>query len=813
MILKRFANLLLLVTILSALAGCNMPMVPEIPGLREFLTTPQALSPSGELVTTTLPPAETLVSFSVVAPPGSPPGEPVYLSILDEVTGLALNTQVMPMEAVSDSSGSAALAYRLSVPFAVGSLVNYRYERQSGQIRVAEHLSDGSAVRYRLLQVNAQSSVEDVISRWTDTAYALPSGRIQGQVVDAATNQPIPNLLVSAGGAQTLTASDGSFMLEGLPPGVHNLTALALDGSYQIFQQGARVAEGATTPTPLKLEAATFVNIVFVVTVPKGTLPVVPLRMAGNLLQFGNTFANLAGGMSTLAVRMPALSRLPDGRYSITAALPVGADLRYKFTLGDGFWNAEHNADGSIRLRQLIVPQDTILVEDTVDTWYDSADENPASLIFAVDVPEDTPATDFVSIQFNPLIGWSESIPMWRLAENRWAYALYSPLHLPGEFSYRYCRNGQCGYADDASTPGVNGVGRPLQISDKSQTLNDQVNAWANWSGSASAVLPGVENVTGRGDGYWAGMDLLPAYHPTWNGLWPEAIKQIQASGANWLVLSPTWSYGRIAPGNQLPLLALNPGPDALWPDLAEQIQAGAAAGLNIALRPTPHFLIDSQEWWTSAPRDESWWQVWFEQYRTFALHHADLAARTEAQALILGGGWLAPALPGGLLADGSPSGVPQDAETRWQNLLAEVRQHYQGQLVWAMPAQAIKDSPPFLSNVDRVVLDLNIPAGQSLEAALGESVDYWMDVSLRAFEALEGKPLLLSVSCLSDPDLQAQVDCYQAALSAANTRDWISGFISAGFYPAAMLRDTSTTVYGKTASELLGLWYPLMQK
>jgi len=260
-------------------------------------------------------------------------------------------------------------------------------------------------------------------------------------------------------------------------------------------------------------------------------------------------------------------------------------------------------------------------------------------------------------------------------------------------------------------------------------------------------------------------------------------------------------------------LLALNPGPDALWPDLAEQIQAGAAAGLNIALRPTPHFLIDSQEWWTSAPRDESWWQVWFEQYRTFALHHADLAARTEAQALILGGDWLAPALPGGLLADGSPSGVPQDAETRWQNLLAEVRQHYQGQLVWAMPAQAIKDSPPFLSNVDRVVLDLNIPAGQSLEAALGESVDYWMDVSLRAFEALEGKPLLLSVSCVSDPDLQAQVDCYQAALSAANTRDWISGFIAAGLYPAAMLRDTSTTVYGKTASELLGLWYPLMVK
>ena len=360
-----------------------MPNVPEIPGLREFLTTPQALSPSGEPVATTMPPpAETLVSFTVQAPPDSPSGEPVYLSILDEVTGLAYHTQVIPMDAVSDSGDSTAPLYRLSVPFTIGSLVKYRYERQSGSIRVAEHLSDGSAVRYRLLHVGAQSSVEDVISRWTDTAYALTGGRIQGQAVDAGTNQPIPNLLVGAGGAQTLTASDGSFMLEGLPTGVHNLVALALDGSYQVFQQGALVAEGATTPTPIKLEPATFVNIVFVVTVPKDTLPVVPLRMAGDLLQFGNTYANLQGGMSTLAVRMPSLSRLPDGRYSITAALPVGADLRYKYTLGDGFWNAEHNSDGSFRLRQFIVPHETILVEDKVDTWYDSAADDASFIDF-----------------------------------------------------------------------------------------------------------------------------------------------------------------------------------------------------------------------------------------------------------------------------------------------------------------------------------------------------------------------------------------------------------------------------------------------
>jgi hypothetical protein len=65
--------------------------------------------------------------------------------------------------------------------------------------------------------------------------------------------------------------------------------------------------------------------------------------MAGNLLQFGNTFSDLRGGLSTVADRMPVLTPLPDGRYSVSLFLPAGAHLEYKYTLGDGFWNSEFN--------------------------------------------------------------------------------------------------------------------------------------------------------------------------------------------------------------------------------------------------------------------------------------------------------------------------------------------------------------------------------------------------------------------------------------------------------------------------------------
>jgi hypothetical protein len=57
--------------------------------------------------------------------------------------------------------------------------------------------------------------------------------------------------------------------------------------------------------------------------------------------------------MNTVASRAPILKRNDNGTFEITLKLPVGFDLRYKYSLGDGFWNAEHEA-GKFVVRQLI---------------------------------------------------------------------------------------------------------------------------------------------------------------------------------------------------------------------------------------------------------------------------------------------------------------------------------------------------------------------------------------------------------------------------------------------------------------------------
>jgi hypothetical protein len=43
--------------------------------------------------------------------------------------------------------------------------------------------------------------------------------------------------------------------------------------------------------------------------------------------------------------------------------------VRYKYTLGDGFWNAEHKANAEFNVRQLIVPEEDTVINESVETW------------------------------------------------------------------------------------------------------------------------------------------------------------------------------------------------------------------------------------------------------------------------------------------------------------------------------------------------------------------------------------------------------------------------------------------------------------
>ena len=799
-----------LVSILTLLLnGCTFSLL-NIPGINEATATPSL--PVGPSAT---PQPAAAVTFRVTLPSPLVAGETLYLSVVDEITGLDLNYVNYVMQGMDN------LDYTVTIPFPLNSIVKYRYVRQAS-LPILEDDPFDKPVRYRIYQVAGPGTVEDVVASWTDSPFSGTFGKMNGTLVDATNNFPVPDMLVVVDGQQTLTDSNGEFIFDALPVGTHNLVAYSLDGTYQTFQQGARIDAGLTTPVTISLTPATMVNVIFTLTAPANTIQNIPIRLAGNLYQLGNTFGDLQGGLSTVASRMPILTAEQDGLYTLSLMLPAGADIRYKYTLGDGFWNAEHNPDGSFIVRQLIVPASStpVQVNDVTPTWQ----AGPSSpILFEVNVPANTPATDIVSIQFNPY-GWTEPIPMWPRGNNQWVYQLYSPLNMLGNFEYRYCRDEQCGIADDAQTS-TNNSGRLVSTSLTPQDFQDTVTGWTWLQNAGASSVVGVP-VTPR-TGFTAGVEFQSGYDPTWQSWLPLAIQNVQGIYANWLVIDPTWTVKRTAPFVFSPI----PGADPLWNDTLDNVSRGRAANLSVALFPVPNLPGDPSAWWPSTPGDSGWWNAWFNRYAAFVDYHADLATKSGAQALILGGDWVTPALPGGQIGSNS-SGVPADAEVRWQAIITDVRNRFKGSIYWALSYPGgLSSAPDFLKSLDGVYLLWYAPLSGSSVDEMQTSAGQLLDNDIQPFQATLQKPVILavaypsadgsanatlSISALFQPgstqapvNLQIQADIYQAILSAVNSRAWVGGFVSRGYYPPAVLQDASASIHGKLASDELWYWYP----
>jgi hypothetical protein len=806
---------------LSALA-CTLSLVqvPTIPALSTQLPAP--VIPTAPV----LPKAQTVFIVSLPEPLAA--GEGIALGVLDEVTGLSLNPQLYPMKAINDLTYTATLA----LPY--NSAVKYHYVRTGGT-QVPEDTLLDEPIRYRVYYVAGQAEVKDIISSWSDKSYSAPTGSVQGRVLNIDTGAPIPDVLVTAGGERSFTDSAGRFDLQGLVAGTHNLVAYSTDGTYQVFQQGATVAQGLTTAVEIKLKASPLVRVSFYVSTPSDVQGA-PVRIAGNLVEMGNTFADLQGGLNTVADRMPIMALQPDGRYRATISLPVGAYVQYKYTLGDGFWNAEHTAGGAFRLREMIVPAQDVVVQDQVETWQSGAS---SPILFEVTVKSTTPAADLIYIQFNPY-GWTEPIPMWPMGDNRWAYKLYGPLNMLGNLHYRYCRDGQCGSADDLATAGDAAAGRAVEMSLAGQDIQDTVNDWAWLKETEPGTLVGSA-ITARGAGFVSGIEFQSSYRPNWSYYNPQAVQNAQALGANWVFFTPSWSYTRASPLE----FGLAPEQDPFWLDSAIMVSQARAANLNVGIFPIPHFPGTPSDFWQHAPRDAAWWQTWFDHYRAFAVNYADLASQTGSQALILGGDWLQPALPGGTVADGSPSGVPGDADARWQAIITEARQHFTGKVYWALPyvPGKLQTSLVFLGSADGIYLMWSAPLAtqaSATKADLLSQAGQLLDNEVSPLASVLSKPIMIALaypsatgvktgcladgagSCLdwgalnqpADPasvsvDLQAQSDVYEAMLNAINSRAWVAGLISRGYYPPALLQDKSASVHGKPAADLLWYWFP----
>jgi hypothetical protein len=780
--------------------------------------------------TTFAPPEKTKaeITFEVEIPETSPPEPVIYLDLLDEVTGLALNPLRFPLEKKDERH------YFITIPFNLGTVVKYRYVLNGSQISI-EQTSHGEEVRYRLYHVKNPGIVQDKVTSWGILAYEGQVGRIIGVVTDVS-NNPLPDILVTSGGLKTITASDGSFILDGLISGTHNLIAYSIHGSYQPFQQEALIAVNSTTPAHIQLPSTKMVNVTFIVSPPVDGIDGMPLRIVGNTYSLGNTFSNLEGGMSVIASRAPLLSYLPDGRYSITLNLPSGLYLRYKYSLGDGFWNAELKSNGNIRLRDMIIPDHDITVEDSISAWQI---EDYPPVTFKLTVPEITPSADIISLQLNPF-AWTPPIPMWPLGDNQWFYILNNPFHLLRNIQYRFCRNDQCGITGTIESINSDDNYQPFSIESSQRNIQSEIENWAWIDPDLPQTTIVGSDVTQRGPSFIAGVEFLENYDPSWQPYYGFALQNISDIGANWLILTPTWHFTK----NNPPILEIVPGKDSLWSDLNQTISWAAQSKLNIAIYPQTKNSQENDKWWSEATLDPGWWQSWFDRYRTFVLHHADLAAQRNASALIIGEPGMKPSLPNGLLPNGSPSNVFPENVVRWNQLIGEIRARYKGTLILAMEyPESFQEPPPFLPDVDQLYVLLSISLAETVspsQAEISAKISSILDEGIMPLWEENQKPIILGIKypssgdailgcikmgddcssfdVLDQPnshalnvpvDLQVQYEIYESFLSEINHREWIDGVVSRAYYPPTELHDSSSSIHGKPSSAVLWYWYP----
>ena len=808
--------------VLAALLLCAATACGLLPVPRLVFDTPSPPATAG-------PPATVLptgsITFKVHVPPGTPAGSAPAVRLFDAVGG---HTRTIVLANTGDNlwSGGARAA--------VGAVLRYEYIRPLPSL-VEETTASQQPVRFRLFAVAAgASTAEDVVAAWTDVPFSGPVGAVDGRVWNSNNQQGVMGVLVAAGGQQTITAHDGTFSFQNLPVGPQRATVLAADGSLNPAQQTATISPGQTAPLDIVSADPNAVHLTFLVQPPPGTNAAAVLRLAGDVVQFGDTLVPADTGSSISAAREPVLVPLADGRWTVRLQLYTGTVLHYKYSLGDGYWNGELDDSGSPRLRELVVPATDTLVDDTIATW-----QTPGTpkVTFEVTTPANTPSADSLTLQFRTS-AWHAPVPMWRVAANVWRFVLYNPGDLTGSVFYRYCRNYACGSADDAVTAGNGNTGRFFNQALFDQNLRDSVSQWQWLDGAAggAAALPAIK----PHPNFAAGFDEPDNWQPGAMPFYAQAFDAMHSDGAGWV------SFTRLAAAHlqPQPSYADDPALAPLNADWNAIVSTAHNVGLRVSLHPvTCHYTpYGACDYWNGLKFSTAFWDSWFAAYEHYLLTEAALARASGADQFVVGDFKLRPSFPG------EPE-APPDADARWRTLLAKVRSIYGGPLAFEllMGTSVWPSPPPFLDAVDVIrvwwwapLSNNNRPGIADMAAAAGAL----LDSQLLPVQQRFNKPLVLSAAylaadgaatqCLRRPDgtcyafedlapgaadvptyaldLAEQGDVYQALLLAVNERPWVSGVFSFGYNPATVLLDKSVSVRGKPAEDILAAWFPKLE-
>lgn len=201
-----------------------------------------------------------------------------------------------------------------------------------------------------------------------------------------------------------------------------------------------------------------------------------------------------------------------------------------------------------------------------------------------------------------------------------------------------------------------------------------------------------------------------------------DPMPEMRAMGANWVSLTPF----AFMPDAHQPELNFNPE-RGWWGEsdagVIESTHWAHAAGLNVMLKPHIWLRSQSGDWrGTITMQTQEDWNVWFANYERWILHCADLAEREHIEALVVGH-----ELP--------MASLNSDCEDDWRRIIASVREHYSGLLLWSAHWEREFADLPFWDALDLIGVSLYSPMSQSASPEDSEIAHSWAMAAERMAE------------------------------------------------------------------------------
>jgi glycosyl hydrolase family 113 len=233
---------------------------------------------------------------------------------------------------------------------------------------------------------------------------------------------------------------------------------------------------------------------------------------------------------------------------------------------------------------------------------------------------------------------------------------------------------------------------------------------------------------------------------------------------------------------------------------IAKQAQMAHRKSMKVFLKPqiwVPHKFPGDLDFPSDQERAK-----WFSEYRRFILHYADLATHIHADLFCVGVEFVR----------------LSRYDQQWRSIIAVVRRHYSGPLVYAANSGEEFQQARFFDALDYIGLNEYYPLPDDLSTeellATVEKVQHRFAKPIifteLGFASLQGTHRKPWDETAREKSLDEQARCYEAIFKAFYSKSWLQGIYcwkigSDGFGGPD---DTSLTPWGKPAMQVIKKWF-----